>query len=94
MLQQLQQQAEQLQQELQKAQQQIQQYESKIQTLNEAKIQLEQEKVRKDSEIEWYKAKTDRTFKEESMELEQKKAEIEIQQLRDGNPYNDKIKMK
>lgn len=94
MLQQLQQQAEQLQQELQKAQQQIQQYESKIQTLNEAKIQLEQEKVRKDSEIEWYKAKTDRTFKEESMELEQKKAEIEIQQLRDGNPFNDKIKMK
>lgn len=93
MLQQLQQQAEQLQQELQKAQQQLQQYEAKIQSLNEAKIQLEQEKLRKDSEIEWYKAKTDRTFKEETLDLEQKKAEIEIRQLHDGNPYNDKIKM-
>lgn len=93
-VQQLQQQSEQLQQELQKAQQQLQQANAKIQTLNEAKIQLEQEKLKKDSEIEWYKAKTDRTFKEETMELETKKAEIEIQQLRDGNPFNDKIKMK
>lgn len=94
MLQQLQQQSEQLQQELQKTQQQLQQANAKIQSLNEAKLQLEQEKIKKDSEIEWYKAKTDRTFKEETMELENKKAEIEIQQLRDGNPFNDKIKMK
>lgn len=94
MIQQLQQQGEQLQQELQKAQQELQQANQKIQTLNEAKIQLEQEKLQKDTEIEWYKAKTDRTFKEESMELENKKAEIEIMQMRDGNPFNDKIKMK
>lgn len=94
MLQQLQQQSEQLQQELQKAQQELQQANAKIQSLNEAKIQLEQEKVRKDSEIEWYKAKTDRTYKEDSLELENKKAEIEILQMRDGNPFNDKINMK
>lgn len=88
---QLQQQAQQLQQQLQQAQQQLQQQQQKIQQLNEAKMQLEQYKIKADSEIEWFKAKTDRTFKESQQQNDTKRTQIELLQLHDGNPYNDKV---
>jgi hypothetical protein len=39
-----------------------------------------------------YKAKTDDKYKERKMDVEEKRTMIEIAQLRDGNPYNDKIR--
>lgn len=80
----LQKQVQQMQSELQKAQNQIQQ-------LDQQRIQLEQAKFRAESEIEWYKAYTDRTYKEASAETEKEKVEVEKLQLTDGNPYNDKM---
>lgn len=79
------QQAQQMQSELQKAQQ-------KIQQLDEARLKLEQEKIQLDYQVNWYKAQTDSKFKDRQMTVEEKRTEIELMQLRDGNPYNDKIK--
>lgn len=92
-LQKLQEQAEQLQNELKKTQQELQKAQQQVQSLNEAKLKLEQEKLKREIEIDWFKAKTDRTFKNESIEVDKKKVEIELLQLRDGNPLNDQIRM-
>ena len=43
-------------------------------------------------QIEWYKANTDRTYKEAAAEEQRRRTEVEIQQLYDNNPYNDKIR--
>ena len=74
-----------MQSELQKAQ-------TKVQQLNEAKLKLEQEKNKATMELEWYKAKTDREYKQNLMDEQSKRTQIEIDQLHDGNPYNDKLK--
>lgn len=92
-LQKLQEQAEQLQNELKKTQQELQKAQQQVQSLNEAKLKLEQEKLKREIEIDWFKANTDRTFKNESIEVDKKKVEIELLQLRDGNPLNDQIRM-
>jgi hypothetical protein len=39
-----------------------------------------------------YKAKTDRTYKEGITRNDDKRTEIELMQLHDGNPYNDKVR--
>ena len=79
------QQAQQLQTELQKAQQ-------KVQQLDEARLKLEQEKINLDYQVNWFKAKTDEKYKDRQMSVEEKRTAIELAQLHDGNPYNDKIK--
>lgn len=79
------QQAQQLQQELQKAQQ-------KIQSLDEKRLGLEQQKIQLEYQVNWFKAQTDSTYKDRQAAVEEKRTEIELAQLRDGNPYNDKIK--
>jgi hypothetical protein len=43
-------------------------------------------------EIEWYKARTERDFREATAEEERRRTEIEMAQLYDGNPFNDKLK--
>ena len=91
-IQQLTQQVEELQNNLQQAQQQLQQAQSKIESLNEAKIQIEREKNQMQFQLEDYKNKTDRSFKETSAENDTKRTEIELMQLYDGNPYNDEVK--
>lgn len=91
-VQQLSQQAQQLQQQLQEAQKQLQQAEQKIQSLDEAKISLEKEKLKMSNELEWFKAQTDRQFKNASADNDAKRTQIEFQQLYDGNPYNDKVR--
>ena len=79
------QQAQQLQQELQKAQQ-------KIQSLDEKRLGLEQQKIQLEYQVNWFKAQTDSTYKDRQAAVEEKRTEIELAQLRDGNPYNDQIK--
>lgn len=89
---QLQQQVEQLSQQLQQAQSQLQQAQGKIESLNEAKLQLEKAKVDSDAQINWYKAKADKKFKEGSVENDSKRVEIEIAQMYDRNPNNNEVK--
>ena len=91
-IQQLTQQVEELQNQLQQAQQQLQQAQSKIESLNEAKLQIEREKNQMQFQLDDYKNKTDRSFKETQAENDTKRTEIEFMQLYDGNPYNDEVK--
>ena len=91
-IQQLTQQVEELQNQLQQAQQQLQQAQSKIESLNEAKLQIEREKNQMQYQLDDYKNKTDRSFKETQAENDTKRTEIELMQLYDGNPYNDEVK--
>ena len=91
-IQQLTQKVEELQNTLQQAQQQLQQANSKIESLNEAKLQIEREKIQLQYQVDDFKAKTDRTFKENQAENDTKRTEIELMQLYDGNPYNDKVR--
>ena len=80
------QQAQQLQQELQKAQQEIKR-------LDEQRMKLETEKMNLEYKVDWFKAQTDKAYRERQLDIEEKKVDIEIAQLRDGNPYNDQIRM-
>ena len=91
-IQQLTQQVEQLNNQLQQAQQQLQQTQSKLEQLNETKLQIEQQKIQLQYQVDDYKAKTERTFKESQAENDTKRTEIELMQLYDGNPYNDKVR--
>lgn len=79
------QQAQQLQQELEKAQQ-------KIERLDEQKLGLEQQKMQLEYKVNWLKAQSDSTYKDRQMDIEEKRTEIELAQLHDGNPYNDKVR--
>lgn len=88
---QLQQQAQQLQQQLQQTQQQLQQASKKLEQLNEKKLQIEQQKNESDAKIKMFQAQTDRTYKEKVAANDDKRTQIEILQLHDGNPYNDEI---
>ena len=91
-IQQLTQQVEELQNNFQQAQKQLQQAQQKIQQLDESKLQLEQQKVKLQNEVDWFKARTERTFKESQAENDSKRTEIELLQLYDKNPYNDEVK--
>ena len=89
---QLQQQLQQAQQQVQQLQQQAEQAQKKVEQLNEQKLQIEAQKNQLSYQVEQYKAQTDRTFKEATAKNDTKRTEIELLQLRDGNPYNDEVK--
>lgn len=91
-MQQLNQQNQQLQQQLQQMQKQLQEAQKKIESLNQTKLQLEQKQLEQNYKIEMYKANTDRTYKEATIEEQKRRTEVEFAQLTDGNPYNDKIR--
>lgn len=91
-LQQLTQQLEESQSQLQQISQQLQQAQQKIESLNEAKLQIEQQKIQLQYQVDYFKAQTDRTFKESQAENDTKRTQIELLQLSDGNPYNDEVK--
>lgn len=96
----IQEQFQQLQQKLEQAQQQIQEYEKQLKQAGEQlkkyddfdnKIKEEELKLKR--EIDWYNAKTQRSYYEAKAKAEEKKIDIELGQLYDGNPYNDQIKL-
>ena len=91
-LQQLQQQLEQLQEQLKQAQQELQKSQQQVQSLNEAKLKLEQEKNQNDAKIKWFEAQTDREYKQASAQNDAERTKVELEQLHDGNPYNDTIR--
>ena len=89
---QLSQKLEESQQQLQQIQGELQKSQQKVQQLDEQRLKLEQEKINLDYQVNWFKAQTDRSYRDRQMDIEEKRTEVEIMQLRDGNPYNDKIK--
>lgn len=91
-IQQLSQQVEQLQSDLKKASQELKAAKEKIQTLNSDKLQLQQQEINMKYQIEWYKAQTDRNYKEATAEEQKRRTQVEIMQQYDNNPYNDKIR--
>lgn len=91
-MQQLSQQNQQLQQQVQQMQKQLQEDQKKIEQLNQTKMQLEQKQLEQTYKIEMYKANTERTFREATIEEQKRRTQVELAQLTDGNPYNDKIK--
>jgi hypothetical protein len=56
-------------------------------------MKLETDKMNLEYKVDWFKAQTDKTYRERQLDIEEKKVDIEIAQLRDGNPYNDQIRM-
>lgn len=90
-LQQLMKQLEETQQQLKQSQSELEKASKKVEQLNEAKLQLEREKIEKDYQIRQYEARTERDYRENVAKNDNKRTEIELLQLSDGNPYNDKI---
>ncbi len=91
-LQQMSQQLEQLQKQLQDTGQALEKSQKQVESLNQAKLQLEQQDLQMKYQLEWYKANTERDYKEGMAEEAKRRTDAEIQQLYDGNPYNDKIR--
>lgn len=91
-IQQLTEQLEQANAQLKQTTQQLQQAQKKIESLNQAKLQLEQHEIQVKYQIEQYKADTDRRYKEATAEEQKRRTQVELAQLTDGNPYNDKIR--
>ena len=69
-----------------------QQLQDKLEKFNETKLQLEQQKLKTDSDIRWYMARTDREYKTSKSETEGKKIEVELAQMYDGNPFNNQVR--
>lgn len=91
-LQQVSQQAQQLQQQLQQAQNELQSAQQQIQSLNQQKMQLDQKQLELTNQLEWFKARTDQSYKQDQIQNDKDRIEIEKAQIYDGNPYNDKVK--
>jgi hypothetical protein len=49
-------------------------------------------RYQKDYEVKWFEAQTDRTYKEGRNENDALRTKVELEQLHDGNPYNDTIR--
>lgn len=91
-LQQSQKQIEEMTQQLKQASKKIEELSNTVQQLNQEKLKLEQEKLQRDDRLNWYNAQTDRQYKEAMAEEAKKRTAIEISQIHDGNPYNDRIR--
>lgn len=91
-LQQLQQKLEETSQQAQQMQQQLQQAQKKIESLNENKMQLEQQKMQLQYKIDWFNAQTNKDQGDRKLDIEDTRTKIELAQIHDGNPYNDKIR--
>ena len=91
-VQQLARQVEELQNQLKQAESELQKSQKKVESLNEEKLKLEKSEIDTKYKIEWYKAQTDRTYKDKQAEEDKRRTDIELQQLYDGNPYNDKVR--
>ena len=88
----IQQQNQELQQQLQQMQSELQKAQNKLEALNENKIQLESQKLQMENQIAWFNARTDRDYKQAISKTQEKKVAVEVGQLYDNNPYNDKIR--
>ncbi len=92
MMQQMQQTIEQLQQQLQQMGSENKQLSNKVEELNEAKLAIDKERMQKEIELGWFKARTEQDYRTADIANEEKKTQIEVAQLYDGNPHNNEIR--
>ena len=88
----LQQQIEQLSKQNKEYESELNKMKSKIEALNEEKLKIEREKMEAQIRLDMFKAKSDDDYKKETNRIKNKQLEVEMQQVLDGNPYNDAIK--
>ena len=88
----LQQQIEQLSKQNKEYESELNKMKSKIEALNEEKLKIEREKMEAQIRLDMFKAKSDDDYKKEANRIKNKQLEVEMQQVLDGNPYNDAIK--
>lgn len=88
----LQQQIEQLSKQNKEYESELSKMKSKIEALNEEKLKIEREKMEAQIRLDMFKAKSDDDYKKEANRIKNKQLEVEMQQVLDGNPYNDAIK--
>lgn len=79
-------------QQAQQLQKQLEQAQQKIEKLNEQKLNIEQQKMQLEYKVNWFRAQSESTYRDRQMDVEEKRTDIELYQLHDGNPYNDKIR--
>ena len=91
-IQQLSQQLEELQNQLQQCNKELEKAQKTNKELEQAKLQLEQQKINLDFKIKQMEAETDKSYKNALISEQQKRTQIELEQLHDGDPYNDRIK--
>ena len=91
-IQQLSQKLEEAEQTVKQLQQQNQQLQKEVKQNDEARLQIERDRLKADTQIRWYQAQTERDFKTTQGEVDRQKVQIELNQLYDGNPYNDQIR--
>ena len=90
-LQQLTQQLEQAQNQVNQLQAQLEKSTKQITQLNDKKLAIEQQDNQMRQQIDWFKAQTDRQFKETQIEAMREKNKLEAAQLLDTNPNNDEV---
>lgn len=91
-VQKLTQQIEELSKQLEDSTKQLQDSTKQVEKLNQTKLQLERQELQMKYQLEWYKAHTERDYREATAEEQKRRTEVELAQLADGNPYNDKIR--
>lgn len=91
-IQQLQQKLEETSQQAEQLQKALTETQQEVKRLDQQRMQLEQQKIQLENRVEWYKAETDRQYKQTQADLAIKRTEVELRQVRDGNPYNDQIR--
>ena len=91
-LQQLNQQSQQAQQQLKELQAAFEKAQAKIESLNEAKLQIDREKIQKNYETDMFKIKTAKEFNEQKIAQEKRRVDVEALQLIDTNPNNDEVR--
>lgn len=90
-VQQLTQQLQQAQQQMQQAQNDLKDAQTKLSQYDDRKLKLEEQKVQSQSQIDMYKAKTERNYKQTAADNDNKRTSVQLAQLSDGDPHDDKI---
>ena len=83
---------EDLQNQLKETTKELQKAQTQLKEADNAKLQLQRSEIDMKYKLEWYKAHTDRDYKEGMQEEQKRRTNAEIAQMYDGNPYNDTVK--
>ena len=83
---------EDLQNQLKETTKELQKAQTQLKEADNAKLQLQKSEIDMKYKLEWYKAHTDRDYKEGMQEEQKRRTDAEIAQMYDGNPYNDTVK--
>ncbi len=89
----LSQQVQQMDQQLKQVTADAQKLQQELKKLNADKIQLEKERLEFEKQLKWYEAKSEHDYKDEKLEWDKKRVQLEGLQLLDNNNKNDKVRM-